>query len=104
MWAGSLGFEARRVDFHGRRWTGARATLSLPLDEAFRIAAEIELVRPDDPRGRGALWPWALGAVAWTSPGGWEIATALEASSGPELRESLHALARVSYAFERRAP
>jgi len=98
-WAGSIGLEARRVDFAGARWVGARAIASLPLSSAFRVATEIELVRPDEPRGRGALWPWALGAIAWRSPSGWEVATALEASVGPEYRESLHALARVSYAF-----
>lgn len=98
-WAGSLGLEVRRVDFNGARWVGARAIASLPLTEAFRVASEIELVRPDDPRGRGSLWPWALGALAWSSPSGWEIATALEGSAGPEYRQALHALARVSYAM-----
>ncbi len=98
-WAGSIGLEARRVDFNGARWVGARAVASLPLPHSFRVATEIELVRPDDPRGRGALWPWALGALGWSSSSGWEIATAVEASAGSEYRESIHALARVSYAF-----
>ncbi|MBX3197868.1 MAG: hypothetical protein KF894_06960 [Labilithrix sp.] len=98
-WAGSLGLEARRVDFAGARWVGARVVASLPLSAALRVATEVELVRPDDARGRGAVWPWALGALAWTSPQGWEIAGALEASAGPANRESLHALARVSYAL-----
>jgi hypothetical protein len=102
-WAGSLGLEGRRVDGSGARWTGARAILSLPLGVAFRVATELELGRPDDPRGRGTLWPWALAAVGWTSPSGWEVATAVEASSGPEYRESIHALARVSYAFGARS-
>ena len=98
-WAGSVGLEVRRVDFNGARWVGARAIASVPLSPAFRVASEIELVRPDDPRGRGALWPWALGAVAWSSPSGWEIATGVEGSAGPENRQALHALARVTYAM-----
>ncbi len=103
-WAGTIGLETRRVDFHGARWTGARVIASVPIGLSLRLATEIELVRPDDPRGRGSLWPWALGAISWRSEDGWEIATALEGSSGPEHRESLHALARVSYAFDRSGP
>lgn len=107
-WAGSIGLEARRVDFNGARWTGARAILSLPIDGAFRVATELELVRPDQDQARntrrGSLWPWALAAIAWTSRTGWEIATAVEASSGPEYKESLNALARVSYSFGRNTP
>jgi hypothetical protein len=98
-WAGYVGLEARRVDFNGARWVGARAIGSLPLNAAFRVATELELVRPDESRGRGAVWPWALGALAWHSPTGWEIATAIEASAGPAYTSSLHALARVSYAL-----
>jgi hypothetical protein len=99
-WAGSIGVEARRVDFAAARWVGARAIASLPISATFRVATELELVRPDDNSSnrRGDLWPWALGAIAWSSPTGWEIATAIEASAGPEYRESVHALARVSYA------
>lgn len=103
-WAGSIGLEARRVDFAGARWTGARAIASLPLAARFRVATELELVRPDDPRGRGALWPWALGAVSYRADSGWDAAIAVEASAGPEYRSSTHVLARLSYAFDRRSP
>lgn len=99
-WRGSIGVEARRVDFHGTRWVGARVALTVPLRGALALGTELELVRPDDPRGRGALWPWALVALGWRSPSGWELATAVEGSSGPTARESLHALFRVSYAFD----
>lgn len=99
-WAGSVGVEARRVDFNGSRWVGARVIASLPLTAALRVASEIEIVRSDEVRAtRGMLWPWALGAVAWSSPSGWEIATAVEASAGPEHKEAIHALARISYAI-----
>jgi hypothetical protein len=101
-WASSIGLEARRVDFGGARWVGARAIATKPLSTAFRVATELELVRPDDgSKGaqRGVLWPWALGSVTWSSLTGWEIATAIEASSGPSNREGIYALARVSYAM-----
>jgi hypothetical protein len=99
-WAGSLGVEVRRVDFGGARWLGARGIASVPLSAAFRAAAELEVVRPDDPRGRGALWPWALASFGWRAPTGWEVAAAVEASSGPAYRSELHTLARLSYAFD----
>lgn len=101
-WAGTLGLEARRVDFGRARWSGARAFASVPLVYRFRAATELELVRPDDPRGRGDVWPWALGALSWRSESGWETAAAVEASSGPEYRSEVNVLARLSYTFERR--
>jgi hypothetical protein len=100
-WAGTLGLEARRVDFGLARWTGARALAAIPLRWGFRAGAEVELVIPDDPRGRGELWPWALGSLGWRSGTGWEAAAGVEAASGPENRSEVHALARLSYSFER---
>ncbi len=96
-WAGSLGVEARRVDFAGARWTGVRTIASVPIGLSLRASTELELVRPDD---RAVLWPWALGALGWTSASGWEVAGAVEAAAGRI--DSLHALARVSYAMDRR--
>ncbi|MBX3232502.1 MAG: hypothetical protein KIT84_16125 [Labilithrix sp.] len=103
-WAGTIGLEARRVDFNGARWIGLRALASVPLTQAFRAATELELVRPDEPGTRPSLWPWALASIAWSSPSGWEVASGVEASSGATERASLHALARVSYAFDRAPP
>jgi hypothetical protein len=102
-WAGTLGVEARRVDFGRSKWIGARVLGAVPLRWGLRVATELELVRPDDPRGRGELWPWALGALAWRSESGWETAAGIEGSSGPENRAEVHLLARLSYAFERSA-
>jgi hypothetical protein len=100
-WSATTGVEVRRVDFGGARWTGARAILGLPLSSKLRAATEIELVVPDRPRGRGAVWPWALGALAYRPAQGWDVAAGVEASSGPEYRAELHGIARVTYAFER---
>lgn len=105
-WLGNLGFEARRVDFASSAWTGVRGFAMLPLRRGVHVATEIELVVPDEPRGRGVVWPWALGAIGWRPKNGWETAAAVEASSGPENKAEIHVLARLSYAFEmdRRAP
>jgi hypothetical protein len=100
-WAGTLGLEARRVDFGRGRWSGARALVSVPLRWGLRAATELELVVPDDSRNRGDVWPWALGSIGWRSTTGWEAAAGVEGSSGPENRSEVHALARLSYAFER---
>lgn len=100
-WAGTTGLEVRRVDFGGAKWTGARALLGLPLSPRVRIATELELVVPDRPRGRGALWPWALCAFAYRPAEGWDLAAGVEASSGPESRAEMHGIARLTYAFER---
>jgi hypothetical protein len=103
-WQGSVGLELRRVDFGGSRWAGARTILAVPISQVLQAGAEIELVRPDDSHGRGTLWPWALGSVAWSSRTGWEIATGIEASSGPTTKGSVQGLARASYAFSARPP
>lgn len=100
-WAGSIGVEARRVDIAWAKWTGARIIAAAPLGSGFRVATEVELVRPDDPRGRATVWPWALGALAWRSERGWEAAAGVETSAGRESRAETHVLARLSYAFER---
>jgi hypothetical protein len=100
-WAGTTGIEVRRVDFGGAKWTGARALLGLPLSPRLRAATELELVVPDRPRGRGALWPWALVALAFRPADGWDVAAGVEASAGPENRAEMHGIARVTYAFER---
>ena len=92
--AGSIGLEARRVDFAGSRWLGARATATVPLRWALRVATELELVRPDEPGTRSALWPWGLVALSWRG-----LAGAVEAAGGPD-RPWIAAIARFSYVFE----
>jgi hypothetical protein len=99
-WTSSIGAEVRRVDFNGARWTGAKTVLDVPLGGGLRAASELEMVCPDHPRGRGAVWPWALSSLAWRSLHGWEIAMAMEGSSSPESKTALNALARLSHSLE----
>ena len=100
-WNGTLGGEARRVDVGTSRWSGARVVASVPASRRVRIGAELELVVPDRPQGRPPLWPWSLGSVSYALGSGWDVAAAVEASSGPEQHDVVAALARVSFAFER---
>jgi hypothetical protein len=97
---GSLGTEIRRVDVPGARWTGVRATSVLPLGGGFRYSSEFEIVVPDNPEGRGVAWPWGLSALSWRSRDGWEVATAVEASSSPLRRYEVDGLLRLSRSFD----
>lgn len=103
---GSAGLELRRVYVGNARWAGARAVISVPVRQRWRLGTELELVRPEpketDTRDRGELWPWALASVAYRFTSGWDVAGAVEASGGPEERRSVAGLARVSWAWERR--
>lgn len=96
---GTLGLESRRVYFGDARWTGTRAIASVPVGARFRIGAELELVMPDRPQGRGTVWPWALGALGYRPVPQWEIAAGVEASQGPSA-EVIQGIARLSYHFE----
>jgi hypothetical protein len=97
---GRLGVELRRQDASTAQWTGVRAVASLPLGAGFRYSHEIEVVVPDHPNGRGALWPWGLAALSWRSKVGWEVAAAVEASSSPQQRYETNALVRLSRAIQ----
>jgi hypothetical protein len=98
--AGNLGLEVRREDVVLAQWTGFRAVGTRPLGRGFRFSSEIEIVLPDQPNGRGIAWPWGLMALSWRGAHGWEVAGAVEASSSPEYRYEVNALARVSRALE----
>lgn len=99
-WQGTLALEGRRVSLGDARWTGLRGIASVPLRAGFRVATELEIVAPDAPRGRGSLWPWALLALAYRPTPRWDVATAVEASSGPTYLSQVHALARLSYQID----
>lgn len=107
-WASSIGLEARRVDFNGARWLGARAIVNVPLFATLRASSELELVRRDS----GEVLPWGLFALAVSGRGGWDLAAAVEASSnatGGTLAAvttstspaAVQMLARASYTFDR---
>jgi len=93
--ASSLSTELRRSGIGMDAWMGARGAGRFALPYALALSTELELVRPDDARGRGALWPWVLGAVSWDR-GGWQSAVAVEASASPEYRSRVDALFQLS--------
>jgi len=99
----SIGFEARRVDFNGARWLGARALGTLPLfRKVLRVSSELELVRRDN----GDVLPWGLLALGWITRQGWELGAAVEASSTSStvpvpVTVPVQALARAAYTFSR---
>ncbi len=96
---GAVIAELRRAGALDGGWTGARVAGRVPLAGAWRLASELELVVPDEDRGRGRLWPWAMAAAAW-SRGPWDAAVAIEASASAEERGRLDALCRVSRRWE----
>lgn len=99
-WNGALGVEARRVSVGDARWSGVRFIAGLPVSSNVRVATELELVVPDAPRGRPAVWPWALGAISYRFARAWDVAAGIEASSGPADRGLVAGLARLSYVFD----
>lgn len=103
-WAGSVGVELRRVHFGDSRWSGARGTVAMPIARGIRVATELELVVPDQPNGRGSVWPWALLALGYRSPRGWDVSAGVEASSGRTYLAEVNGLARFSYAFDAFSP
>lgn len=98
---GTLGLELRRQGIPGASWMGARGLASVPIVPRLRASTEIEVAAPDDPRGRGDLWPWALVALGWQAPAGWEVAAAAEAASTATARRELVAMVRASFAWGR---
>lgn len=101
--AGTLGFEARRVEVGDTRWSGVRLVASVPVLSRARVASEIELVAPDRPRGGPAVWPWVLGAISYRITDSWDAAAGVEASSGMTDKSVAIGLARVTYVFDPKA-
>ncbi|MFT3764017.1 MAG: hypothetical protein QM820_00605 [Minicystis sp.] len=102
---GALGLDLRRESVPGwpgvpsASWTGVRGTARVPLNHYFTASTEIELVAPDVPRGRGAVWPWALVALKFRPEPKWEIAGAVEAGASPTAVSQVSGVFRVSYAW-----
>jgi hypothetical protein len=99
---GALSVEGRRQGSGPDLWSGVRIALRLPLTKSIRYSTELELVAPDDPRGRGSLWPWGLMALRWSPVPRWEVAGAVEAASTPTATREFNGLARLSYAWGQR--
>ena len=93
--ASALSAELRRSGVGSEAWTGARGAARIELGHAMSASTELELVRPDDPRGRGSLWPWVLAALNWDH-GDWQAAVAIEASASPEYRSRVDGLFQLS--------
>ncbi|MFI5298392.1 MAG: hypothetical protein ACHREM_09860 [Polyangiales bacterium] len=94
---GALSLEGRRQGSGPERWFGMRATARVPLSRRVGVSTELELVKPDDPRGRGDYWPWALVALRWSPILHWEVAGAVEAASTATVAHEVNVLARLSW-------
>jgi hypothetical protein len=97
---GALGVTVQRQGTPGASWTGVRGTARLPITRMLAAAAEAEIAAPDDPAGRGAVWPWALVALRLRTERRWELAAALEASASPTNLADVSALLRVTRVWE----
>ena len=93
---GALGVEVRREFLPGTSWSGVRAWLRVPIAEDFSGSTEVEVAAPDDPRGRGVVWPWGLLSLRWTPIPSLDVAAGFEASSTPQYALSLGGLLRAS--------
>jgi hypothetical protein len=94
---GAITLEGRRQGAGTDRWSGARVATRVPLTARVRASTELELVAPDDPRGRGLLWPWGLVALRWAPIASLEVAGAVEAASTPTATREVNALARLTW-------
>lgn len=92
--ASALSCELRRDGVGADQWTGARGVARLALPHHLAASTELELVIPDHDRGFGAVWPWALVALAWDD-GTWQTAIAGEASASAEATRRVDVLVQV---------
>jgi hypothetical protein len=99
-WTGSVAVELRRDSVSTARWWGARTILVVPFTKSLRGATELEIVRPDDPPGKNAFWPWALFAATWRAPKGWDVAAGVEIAGTRDDRREVTAMLRASWAME----
>ncbi len=93
--AGQLSGELRRSGIGADAWIGARVAARVPVAHSVTVSTELELVIPDEDRGRGAVWPWGLIAASWRRSD-WEAAVAVEASASPEYRHRVDGLFQLS--------
>lgn len=97
---GQVALEGRRQGAPDASWTGVRGIVLLPLAEQLRASTELELVVPDDSRGRGTVWPWGLLALGYRPIPSLEASAAVEANASPENKSALGGLIRISSIWE----
>lgn len=100
---GALWVEATRRWAPDASWTGARGMLRLPLVYRLTASAEVEVALPDEPEGRGEVWPWALVALSYSPHfARWlDLAAGAEAGATPTSEAFVSALVRASATWER---
>jgi hypothetical protein len=94
---GALSIEGRRQGSGPDSWSGARIATRVPLAARLRASTELELVAPDDPRGRGSVWPWGLVALRWSPLPHWVVSGAFEAAATATATREVNALARIGW-------
>lgn len=100
---GALFLEATRRWAPDASWTGARGMVRLPLVHRLTASAEVEVAFPDEPEGRGEVWPWGLVALSYSpSFARWlDVAAGAEAGATPTSEAYVSALVRASATWER---
>jgi hypothetical protein len=93
---GAVGLEARRQGAPAASWTGLRGTARVPITSLWSAALEVELAAPDEPRGRGAVWPWGLASLRFQPAVQWEVAGAVEAGASPTSIAAVTGIFRIS--------
>ncbi len=99
---GAVWLEATRRWAPDASWTGARGVVRLPLVHRLTASAEVELAFPDEPDGRGEVWPWGLVALSYSPHfARWlDVAAGAEAGSTPTSEAYVSALVRASATWE----
>lgn len=95
---GALSAELRRTGVVDGGWLGARVAARVPRGH-LTASLEAEVVVPDEDRGRGTVWPWALAALGW-AVGDWDAAIACEARSTPSERSRVDVLFQLGRRWE----
>ncbi len=99
--AGSVICELRRQDYLDAAFVGARVAVWAPvIDDVLDLAGEIELVRPDEPRQRGSVWPWVRLSSTLRPIDELAIAAAIEGGASPTAQSELRVLVRATLATE----
>jgi len=101
---GAVGFELRRQWAPNGSWTGGRGMARIPIVYGLRASAEIEVVIPDEPDGRGSAWPWGIISLGYSpSFARWlDLAGGVEASASPTKLASVAAVFRASATWEKK--